>query len=77
MPAFDFNPDYYEAQFILSNTAIRVPFTVKTGLFLPQFVSYLQRQNVKVLDSQNIVQLLVEDKSLYEHFHKITSEHLD
>lgn len=72
MSPFDFNPDYYEVQFMLSDTKIEVPFTVKTGLFLPQFVSYLQRQNVKVVDDQNIVQLLVEDKSLYEHFHATT-----
>ncbi|MGX7693067.1 hypothetical protein ACWPXM_13115 [Lactiplantibacillus plantarum] len=45
---------------------------LKASDYLPQFVSYLQRQGVTVDDPQQVVELLVSGKSLYQHFHTET-----
>ncbi|WP_412936464.1 hypothetical protein [Lactiplantibacillus plantarum] len=45
---------------------------MKASDYLPQFVSYLQRQGVTVDDPQQVVELLVSGKSLYQHFHTET-----
>ncbi|MCT3064540.1 helix-turn-helix domain-containing protein [Lactiplantibacillus pentosus] len=66
---FDFNPDYF--QLILKTATQTYPLecAVKASDYLPQFVSFLQRQGVTVADPQQIVALLVEGQSLYQHFH--------
>lgn len=66
---FDFNPDYYELRLMTHSMTVIIPFTTQTVLFLPQFVSYLNRQNIEVVDDQKIVQSLVEGQSLYANFH--------
>ena len=66
---FDFNPDYFQLILTTNEQTYQLECAMKASDYLPQFVSYLQRQGVTVADPQQIVGLLVAGKSLYQHFH--------
>lgn len=66
---FDFNPDYFQLILTTNEQTYPLECAMKASDYLPQFVSYLQRQGVKVDDPQQIVGLLVKGESLYQHFH--------
>lgn len=67
--AFDTNPDYF---YLVVNYAdgksVELNFDNHTREFLPQFIAFLSRKQVKVIDSQNIIEALVRGESLSEHY---------
>ena len=69
---FDFNPDYFQLILKTNAQTYQLECALKASDYLPQFVSYLQRQGVTVDDPQQVVELLVSGKSLYQHFHTET-----
>ncbi|ARO06075.1 helix-turn-helix domain-containing protein [Lactiplantibacillus plantarum] len=69
---FDFNPDYFRLILKTNAQTYQLECALKASDYLPQFVSYLQRQGVTVDDPQQVVELLVSGKSLYQHFHTET-----
>lgn len=51
-----------------------VNFDKNVSLYLPQLVQFLERKNIMVNDSQNIIPLLVENINLYDHFNSTTKK---
>lgn len=66
---FDVHPDYF---YLVVNYAgsesIELNFDTHTREYLPQFIAFLSRKQVKVIDSQNIIEAFVRGESLSEYY---------
>ncbi|MFK4566505.1 helix-turn-helix domain-containing protein [Enterococcus sp. UD-01] len=67
---FDFSFDMFYLQICSKDKIYNLNFDSSVKKFLPQFVTFLKRHGINVIDDNNIVELLISDKSLYEHFNK-------
>lgn len=67
---FDFNPDYLKLDLILKDQVVRLGLGNIQGQKLTDIVETLNIHGIDVYDKQQIVQLLKEDKNLFEHFHR-------
>jgi len=66
---FDFGADSFKLLIVTTNGQHwALDFGAQVRNFLPQFVTYLQRQGVPVNDDEHIVDLLLRGESLYNHF---------
>lgn len=69
---FDINPDsFYVMLHSTEGEAIRLDFDRRTSEYLPQFIAFLSRKQVAVIDSQMIIEALVKGASLSEHCNSI------
>lgn len=67
---FDFSFDMFHLQICSKDKIYNLNFDSSVKKFLPQFATFLKRRGINVIDNNNIVELLISDKSLYEHFNK-------
>lgn len=67
---FDISFDSFYLQLWSKNGEHKLIFDTSTKKLLPQFAAFLNRQKITVIDDNNIVELLISGKSLYEVFNK-------
>ncbi|EJW9249119.1 XRE family transcriptional regulator, partial [Enterococcus faecalis] len=67
---FDINPDYFYLMVNYNEKSIKLDFDSSVKDFLPQFVSFLSRKNIPVIDNSNVTDLIISGTSLYEHFNE-------
>lgn len=67
---FDFSFDLLYLQICSKDKIDNLNFDSSVKNFLPQYVTFLKRHGIHVIDDDNIVKLLISGESLYEHFNK-------
>ena len=65
----DFNPDFFKLNLTVNNEAIQLELGNIQAKDLVEIVAILNNHGVAVYDRQQIVGLLEENKSLFNHFH--------
>jgi len=70
---FDFNPDLFVLQVKTVTQTIELPLTAQLRQFFPQFINFLARQKITVINADEIVDLIVNQKSIYNHFNRQSS----
>lgn len=68
--AFDLNPDYFYLVVHSQNKTVKLNLDHSAKMFLPQFIAFLARKGIHVIDSLNIIELFVSNTSLYDHFNQ-------
>lgn len=67
---FDFSFDLFYLQVCSEEGTYNLTFDTSVKKFLPQFVGFLQRHHIEVIDDDCIIELIIAEKSLYEHFNR-------
>lgn len=70
MSPFDFGFDTFYLQISSEDIQYNLDFDASVKNFLPQFVMFLKRQGIEVIDDQNIIELLISGRSIYDSFNK-------
>ena len=65
----DFNPDFFKLNLTVNNEAIQLELGNIQAKDLVEIVAILNNHGVAVYDRQQIIGLLEENKSLFNHFH--------
>ncbi|NUE97689.1 hypothetical protein GYV61_02870 [Lactobacillus melliventris] len=65
----DFNPDFFKLNLTVNNEAIQLELGNIQAKDLVEIVAILNNHGVAVYDKQQIIGLLQENKSLFNHFH--------
>lgn len=65
----DFNPDFFKLNLTVNNEAIQLELGNIQAKDLVEIVAILNNHGVAVYDRQQIIGLLKENKSLFNHFH--------
>ncbi|EOX2703592.1 XRE family transcriptional regulator [Enterococcus faecalis] len=68
--AFDSSPDYFYLLVTYNNQTTKLYLDIYAKRFLPQFIAFLSRQRITIIDKSEIIELLVSDTSLYQHFNE-------
>ena len=71
MSPFDISPDAFYLRLDSNQKIYHLDLSYEPKIFLPQFISYLSRKGVQVMDEHNIVEMLISGKSLYNHFNNL------
>lgn len=71
---FDFNPDIFILRIKTATREVDLPLTEQLRQFFPQFISFLARQQITVAHSDEIVRLIVNRQSIYDHFNRPSSD---
>ena len=66
---FSFDNSYLEINNAKKVYTLSLDASVKE--FLPQFIAFLNRKGIKVIDSNGIIELLISEKYLFDHFNHI------
>jgi len=68
---FDINPDYFKIKFQLKNSEV-ISLNIDNDLAdnLANFTEKLSNMGIKIIDQQNILQLISKDENLYEYFNR-------
>lgn len=67
---FDFGSDSFYLVIKTQEREYFLNLNISTKQFLPQFVSFLKRKGICVIDENNIIELLISDTSLYDYFNR-------
>ncbi|MGC3786829.1 XRE family transcriptional regulator, partial [Enterococcus faecalis] len=65
--AYDSSPDYFYLQVTYNNQTTKLYLYIYAKRFLPQYIAFLSRQRITIIDKSDIIELLVSDTSLYQH----------
>lgn len=65
----DFNPDFFKLNLTVNNKVIQLELGNIQAKDLVEIVAILNNHGVAVYDKQQIIELLEENKSLFNHFH--------
>jgi transcriptional regulator with XRE-family HTH domain len=68
---FDFTPDDFFLKVSSNLGEFQLSLPSEAANFLPQFVAFLNRKQVLVIDKDHLLPLLIKQKSLYAHFHNL------
>ena len=68
---FDFNCDNFYLLLSYNNKKVKLDLNVPTKFFLPQFIDFLSRKQISVIDNDQIIKHLIADDSLYDLKNKI------
>lgn len=66
---FDFNPDFLKLNLTVNNNVIQLELGNVQAKDLMDIVGLLNDHGIAVYDKQQVVQLLKENKNLFNHFH--------
>lgn len=66
---WDFNPDFLKLNLTVDGKLVQLELGNVTAQNLIKIVEMLNANGVDVYDEQEVLQLLKEDKNLFEHFH--------
>lgn len=67
---FDFGFDAFYLKVESTQGTFILNFDESPENFLPQFANFLERQKIKIIDKDNIIQLLIEGEPLFERLNK-------
>lgn len=67
---FDFNPDFFDLQIKTATQVFSLSLTAQLRQFFPQFINFLARKNIAVTNADEIVDLIVNKRSIYDHFNQ-------
>ncbi|MDB1689314.1 helix-turn-helix domain-containing protein [Enterococcus casseliflavus] len=65
---FDFGFDMFYLQISSKDGQYSLSFDTSVKNFLPQFMMFLKRRGIEVIDDHNVIELLISGKSLYDFF---------
>lgn len=68
---FDFNCDNFYLLLSYKNKKVKLDLNVPTKPFLPQFIAFLNRKQIAIIDKNQIIEHLIADDSLYDLKNKI------
>lgn len=68
---FDFNPDIFFINLIThSNKSIILPISNEFTKYIPQAMSYIEKKEITIIDSKNLIPAIVADKNLFTYTNK-------
>ena len=65
---FDFGFDMFYLQISSEDGQYNLNFDASVKNFLPQFMMFLKRHGIEVIDDHNVIELLISGRSLYDFF---------
>lgn len=66
MSPMDLGPDTFGLRVHLTDEQVSLPFKTDTAKFLPQFIQFLSRKGIMVIDERRIVEGMLTGKPIYE-----------